>query len=84
MLDASRELPKATFDGFDISSSSFPAEEWRPSNFNYHVWNAFEDLSETFIGAFDVVHVRTIYTAVVNNKVEPLVDNLIKMLKPGG
>lgn len=46
--------------------------------------DAFAELSADQVGAFDIVSIRTIYSAVIDNKVEPLLDNLLKMLKPGG
>ena len=30
------------------------------------------------------MHIRTIYSAIIDNKVEPLLSNLLKLLKPGG
>jgi hypothetical protein len=38
------------------------------------------DLPEHLVGAFDIVHIRTIFSAVRNNAVEPLLQNLVKML----
>lgn len=38
------------------------------------------DLPEHLIGAFDIVHIRAIASAVKGNAVEPLLKNLVKML----
>ena len=72
------------FDGFDITSSNFPAAGWLPSNVRLHVWDAFSELPEEYVGVFDVVHIRTMFSCVIENKVDPLLSNLLKMLKPGG
>ena len=46
-----------------------------------HVMDAFtSDLPEHLVGAFDIVHIRAIVSAVKDNAVEPLVKNLVKML----
>ena len=46
-----------------------------------HVMDAFTpDLPEYLVGAFDIVHIRAIVSAVKDNAVEPLVKNLVKML----
>jgi hypothetical protein len=84
MLDLARQHPTFSIHGFDITSTSFPAKEYRPQKIAYHVWNAFHDVPMPFVGTFDVVHVRTLFSAVKNNKVKPLLSNLLRMLKPGG
>jgi hypothetical protein len=46
-----------------------------------HVMDAFTpDLPEHLLGAFDIVHIHAIVSAVKDNAVEPLVKNLVKML----
>ena len=71
-------------DGFDITSSNFPAAGWLPPNIRLHVWDAFTDVPDQYVDVFDVVHIRAMYSSVVDNKVDPLLSNLLKMLKPGG
>lgn len=84
VLDVHREYPNATIDGFDLTSAHFPAAGWMPSNINFHAWDAFTEVPDESVGVFDVVHVRALYSAIINNNVEPVLDNLLKMLKPGG
>lgn len=55
-----------------------------PSNITLKVWDAYSELPEEYAGAFDIVHLRTLYSTVIDNKVEPLLSNCLKMLKPGG
>jgi hypothetical protein len=46
-----------------------------------HVMDAFTpDLPAHLVGAFDIVHIRAIVSAVKGNAVEPLLKNLVKML----
>lgn len=46
-----------------------------------HVMDAFTpDLPEHLVGAFDIVHIRAIASAVKDNAVEPLLKNMVKML----
>ena len=79
-------LPKDTeYHGFDLSPTNFPAKEWLGENITTHVLDAFTpELPEEWDGKFDIVHIRAITSAVKDNAVEPLIKNLVKMLKPGG
>jgi hypothetical protein len=70
----------ARLQGFDISPTHFPAPGFLPKNLSMHVWDAFSELSAELVGAFDVVHIRAITSAVKDNHVEPLMKNLVKML----
>jgi hypothetical protein len=81
-IEVASLLPSsATLSGFDITASNYPAPEWLPSNVTMHVMDAFTpDLPEHLIGAFDIVHIRAIVSAVKDNAVEPLLKNLVKML----
>ena len=86
LLELGRKFPtdQIQLDGFDINPSNFPAPGWLPSNLHLHVWNAFSEIPEDYVGVFDIVHIRAIYSAVIDNLVEPLLSNLLKMLKPRG
>lgn len=86
MLDVAKALPKdkAGLEGFDITPSNFPASAWVPSNIRFHTWDAFAEVPSEFIGVFDIVHIRAFYSCVKSNSVQPLLDNLLKLLKPGG
>jgi hypothetical protein len=84
MLDAAREYPQHQFLGLDISPAQFLAKEWLPSNCRLDVWDALTEVPQEYVGAFDLIHIRTIYCAVRKNNVEPLVKNFLNMLKPGG
>jgi len=86
LIEISRQVPSsARLQGFDITAVHFPAKEWLPDNMSMHILDAFTpDLPADLVGAFDVVHIRTISSVVKDNNVQPLITNLVKMLKPGG
>ncbi|KAK0287293.1 hypothetical protein LTR35_002788 [Friedmanniomyces endolithicus] len=84
LLDLARQHPQHDYVGLDITPAHFPAAGNLPANIRLHVLDAFAELPEQYIGAFDIVSIRTIYSAVIDNNVEPLLSNLLKMLKPGG
>lgn len=72
------------YQGFDLTSSHFPGSPWLPKNVNFSVWDLFTDIPTHMQGAFDIVHIRTIASAVRNNDVQPIVQKLLGVLKPGG
>lgn len=84
MLDLARRYPNAVLEGFDITSAHFPNEGFLPENIKFHVWDAFADVPESFVGAFDVVHLRALFSLIKDNNVAPVLMNAKKMLKPGG
>lgn len=86
LLELIRSPPSEKFqlDGFDITASNFPAAGWLPSNLKFHTWDAFSEVPSEYIGVFDTVHIRAIYSCIKDNNVEPLLTNLLKLLKPGG
>lgn len=50
----------------------------------FHVWDAFSEVPPEYVGVFDIVHIRAFYSCIVDNNVEPVLNNLLKLLKPGG
>lgn len=79
-----REEPQHIYHGFDLTTANFPAAAWLPSNMHLQQWDAFSSVAEELIESFDVVHIRTMYSSVIANNVQPLLSNLLRMLKPGG
>lgn len=80
-MDLSRQLPTTIqLDGFDISTRQCPPKEWAPSNVTFYEWNVYDDPLEQFKGQYDVVHLRLIALAVLDNTVAPLIKNLSKLL----
>lgn len=70
--------------GLDIRSANFPNAAWLPDNIAFAVWDAYNELPAEYEGAFDVVHLRALYSTVIDNKVDALLANCLKMLTPGG
>ncbi|TKA48833.1 hypothetical protein B0A55_12867, partial [Friedmanniomyces simplex] len=83
LLDLARQHPQHEYFGLDITPAHFPAAGNLPPNTHLHTLDAFADLPSEYVGVFDVVSIRTIYSAVIDNNIQPLLLNLIKMLKPG-
>ncbi|KAH8781023.1 UMTA methyltransferase family protein [Diaporthe sp. PMI_573] len=76
--------PSARLEGFDISFDAAPPKETLPSNVSFRHWDVNSDLPQDLVGVFDVVHVRFFAFVLMNDQVQPVVERLFKMLKPGG
>ncbi|KAJ5690742.1 hypothetical protein N7462_005134 [Penicillium macrosclerotiorum] len=85
LTDLSTTLPKsARLDALDISFDAAPLPEMLPSNFSLHYWNIKEDVPEHLIGVYDIVHIRFFAFVLRESEVKAAIDNLLKLLKPGG
>ncbi|KAH9828345.1 S-adenosyl-L-methionine-dependent methyltransferase [Teratosphaeria destructans] len=84
LLDTAREFPQHEYHGFDITPAHFISRRYLPKNIKTHVWDAFTRPAEDFVGQFDIVHIRAIFSAVVNNNAGPLIESILALLKPGG
>lgn len=69
---------------FDLTNELFPQEYERPENLTYVLRNMYEAPPERYRGAFDVVNIRLVFGAVKNNDPEPVLRNLLQLLRPGG
>lgn len=70
--------------GFDISNAQFPPREILPSNLSLSSWNMFEPPPKEYEGFFDVVNIRLILLALKDGNPRPVLENVLKLLKPGG
>ncbi|KAI6823602.1 hypothetical protein KC340_g5022 [Hortaea werneckii] len=84
LLEVQRKWPMHEYHGFDLTSSHFPGSPRLPENVNLSVWDLFTNIPAHMQGAFDIVHIRAIASAVRNNDVQPIVQKLLGLLKPGG
>lgn len=82
LLDVSRTLPNATFEGFDNDLSQAPHQKWLPRNVSMRHWDIFEEVPEALMAKFDFIHVRLL-VMVIEGRPEGVIHNLVKMLKPG-
>jgi len=79
------QLPQAQLDGYDLSLAQCPPTQRLPDNIALREWDLFaEPLAEEMLGAYDVVHIRLIFTIVANDDPGVVIRNLVKLLKPGG
>ncbi|KAJ5715182.1 uncharacterized protein N7483_012363 [Penicillium malachiteum] len=79
------KLPSsARLDGLDIFLDAAPLPELLPQNVNLRLWNIKDDVPEDLVGVYDVVHVRFFAFVLQQPDLENVIDNLAKLLKPGG
>lgn len=71
-------------DGYDINPVLFPAATFLPANFSLHQLDLFNELPAEVVGAFDVVHVRAFCSLIRHNDPSKALQQMVKMLKPGG
>lgn len=76
----SDSYPGARLDGYDISPAMFLPNE----NVKLSVANAKEPLPLELHGCYDVVHIRYIVAGMEPDDWEPVLRNVLKLLKPGG
>ncbi|KAI7086947.1 hypothetical protein KC356_g4587 [Hortaea werneckii] len=84
LLEVERKWPTHEYHGLDLTSSHFPGQPWLPKNMDFSTWDLFTDIPAHMKEAFDIVHIRAIASAVRNNEVQTIVQNLLGLLKPGG
>ena len=85
MLGLAREkTAQVRMDGMDINLAQAPPKQWLPPNINLRAWDIFEDVPEDLVGQFDIVHVRLVLLVVKNKNAACVLENLRRLLKPGG
>lgn len=67
-----------SYDGFDISSSMFPAVPQKGMSF--HIQNMFEAFPEEFHGKYDFVHLRFVIGAAKEDAYKVITQNLLSLL----
>ncbi|KAI1274585.1 S-adenosyl-L-methionine-dependent methyltransferase [Xylaria sp. FL0933] len=85
LLDLAKNLPSTCqLTGFDITSSAFPAPQTWPPNVSFKTQDMLLPFPVSEIGAYDIVAVRFISSATTRAEWARTIENLIKLLKPGG
>ncbi|KAI0872117.1 S-adenosyl-L-methionine-dependent methyltransferase [Hypoxylon argillaceum] len=85
LLDIAESLPSTCqLTGFDISSSAFPPSQTWPPNVSFKIQDMYIPFPGSDIGAYDVVAVRFVSSATTRAEWSRAIENLIKLLKPGG
>lgn len=80
LLDLARDHPKATLEGFDISSAQYPHPGWLPDNVHLNILDILRPIPADLRGKFDIVHVGLVVLVVENGNPSALLENLLTML----
>lgn len=83
LLEVADSLPHATLIGFDNNLSQAPPQAWLPENIHLRQWDMMTEIPEGLEGTFDFIHMRLLICAA-EDSVAPLVQNVMRLLKPGG
>ncbi|KAI1258516.1 S-adenosyl-L-methionine-dependent methyltransferase [Xylariaceae sp. FL1019] len=78
------ELPHAVYEGFDISDALFPPRDDLPSNVTLSTLDLKKPFPEHMHGQYDLVHLRLLVAAMRPEDWEPAVQNIFRILRPGG
>lgn len=84
LIDVSRQLPHVQLDGLDYDLDQAPHVHWLPSNVKFIHLNILEDIPDDLVGKYDFVHTRLLVLVVESKNPRPIIQNLRKLLKPGG
>lgn len=84
LIDIAHQYPSAQLHGFDYDLSKTPHQRWLPSNITMHHWDMFSSIPEDCINKFDFIHVRLLVVVIPQGNPKPVLEKLLKMLKPGG
>ncbi|KAL8807715.1 MAG: hypothetical protein Q9182_000526 [Xanthomendoza sp. 2 TL-2023] len=85
LLDLASNCPSSwSLTGFDVSTAQFPHAAYLPSNVSLKRFDAFEPVTPELVEAFDVIHLRALCVVVKGGDPSVLIENVAKMLKPGG
>ena len=79
MIDLSEQLPLAQLDGFDISDSQFPPQQWLPSNVKLRTHDALAEVPNELVEKYDVIHLGLLVLVAGDNPTI-LLNNAVKML----
>ncbi|PYI09497.1 S-adenosyl-L-methionine-dependent methyltransferase [Aspergillus sclerotiicarbonarius CBS 121057] len=76
--------PDATLHGSDISTALFPPAASLLPNMQLSRLDVLEPVPESLVGTYDLVHVRLIVAGLLPSSWSSVVQNLSRLLKPGG
>ena len=81
LLDLAREVPSSwSLQGFDVSDMQFPHPQNLTENVSLGLLDAFDDIPDSMISTFDIVHIRAFAAVVKGGNPGPLTKNLVKLL----
>ncbi|TGO25864.1 hypothetical protein BPAE_0071g00350 [Botrytis paeoniae] len=76
--------PDAILHGFDISPNLFPPQETLSPQVSLSVLNIKETPPSSLHDKYDIIHIRLLAAGINSTEWKPIVQNLLKLLKPGG
>ncbi|KAJ5622344.1 hypothetical protein N7528_005576 [Penicillium herquei] len=85
LTDLARQLPSTvSLDGLDVSFDAAPPREWLPQNITLRKFHVMSEIPEDLTGVYDIVNVRLFSFVLKNEDIKTGMNNLLKLLKPGG
>ncbi|KAL8745588.1 MAG: hypothetical protein Q9190_002300 [Brigantiaea leucoxantha] len=85
LIEVARVLPStALLDGIDINFNQCPPKEWLPNNLTWITHDILSEPPRKLCEKYDVIHVQLFITILRDGNPVPMLQNLMKMLKPGG
>ncbi|OJI80666.1 hypothetical protein ASPTUDRAFT_78656 [Aspergillus tubingensis CBS 134.48] len=85
LTDLANKLPESVqLDGLDVSFDAAPCREWLPHNVTLQYWDIKSPVPEHLVGAYDLVNVRYFTIVLRNSEIKDALNNLSRLLKPGG
>ncbi|PYH86329.1 S-adenosyl-L-methionine-dependent methyltransferase [Aspergillus uvarum CBS 121591] len=85
LTDLARRLPPSVqLDGFDISLEALPPKEWLPANLRTTIWDVKTEVPDELVGVYDIVHISHFVFVLLDEEVQPVLDKVMRLLKPGG
>lgn len=80
-MDLASQLPQtAQLDGYDVSGDQFPNKEFLPANMTLNTLDAFDDVPESLVEKYDVVHLRFWCCIVKGNDPTKLIRHAAALL----
>ena len=84
IFDVAKDFPNATFLGTDVQGNGFPGTHVIPPNIVFKTQSIFESWPKEDWEAYDLVHQRLVLALFNADKSKDAVENLFKLVKPGG
>lgn len=81
----SRRAPKGTeFMALDMNLSTQPDPGCLPSCVTSRQFNLFDPPANNLMEVFDVINIQLVFMFVNDTRIQPVLKNIMQMLKPGG
>lgn len=85
LTNLSSKLPASVqLDGLDVSFHATPPPGCLPANVTLKHWDIKEPPPSDIVGVYDIVHLRNFIFVLADAELPGVIDNVMKLLKPGG